>query len=129
MTFLMIECQSCGQYFSINPIESKLQEIKDEKTSPLRCPVSRCCGWVSHIGRDKSEKGFWGCGECGSVWRSRAALFNEIREITKKYPYRASSYVLTDNDITPASFGNESEDYEELVGSEDKDAASSFQRD
>lgn len=129
MSFLMVECQNCGQYFSFNPIESHSQTTQDNKAITIRCPASRCSGWVSYIDATEDGQEFWGCGECGSIWHSKKNLIEEIQEITKKYKYRTSCYVLKDNDITQASPGNETKDYEDLVRSEDKDTASSFQRD
>lgn len=63
-----------------------------QEEHPYRCPVSGCTGWVSHV-RMKRRKPFWGCGECGAMWKHQDALFQGITAAIERYPYRARCYV------------------------------------
>ena len=58
----------------------------------IRCPAHACTGWVCEID-EPGEPAFWGCGECGTVWRPQGALDAAIAEAIGQHSYRASCYV------------------------------------
>ena len=100
------------------------------KNTPLknyRCPVSRCSGWVVLVA-EPEERSFWGCGECGSVWYNRSKLFEEIRKIINRFPYRQRCYVFDGDTILPNKLADESKNYEELVRREPFESATSYIR-
>lgn len=106
MNFIMLQCKLCMNSFPINP--KNISSSIDVEEKKLRCPVEGCYGLVSAV------DDFYGCGECGHVWRDKKLLYLEIMDIIKKYPYRARVYNLNDLDnIKPSEV--EPENYEEIV--------------
>jgi len=87
----------------------------DELT--LRCPEDGCIGWVSFV-KPRSGDSFFGCGECGTVWRTRDELNAAIDAILAKCEYRRASYVRTQEGWSGASLEDEDPKYEELVEEE-----------
>jgi Leucine-rich repeat (LRR) protein len=83
----------------------------------LRCPEKGCIGWVSFV-KPGSGESFWGCGECGTPWRTRDELNAAIDAILAKRRYRRASYVPTPAGWSAASLDDEHPDYEELVEKE-----------
>jgi Zn-finger nucleic acid-binding protein len=76
----------------------------------LRCPVETCTGFVCEV------DDFWGCGECGNVWKDRKSLDQAITQIVKKRAYRAGCYRRRGAEGWAAvSAENEPKDYEALV--------------
>lgn len=98
----------------------------NKKTSPYRCPVSHCAGWVDLI-EDKTSS-FFGCGECGSMWYDEKNFQKEITQIISLYDYRAKCYNMIEDKWMPAPFKNEDKNYESLVESEPFDKSKSFIR-
>ena len=99
----------------------------DDKSPTYRCPVSRCTGWVDLI-EDEDEGDFWGCGECGSIWRKRKNFFAEISAIVKKQKYRQACYRKSGHNWEPEDGDREPDDYEDLVEREEPDAADDYER-
>jgi hypothetical protein len=83
---LAVDCPFCKRM--------ELVEIGPREEEPLRCPVPSCAGFVSRVteGRGAKKASFWGCGECGSIWREVSKLHREIESITKRFPYRKQCY-------------------------------------
>jgi len=116
MQFIMLECLSCFRGFSLNPLTMDtptLQKTMDE--DHLRCPCDSCHGLISYV---EDRKPFWGCGECGSVWLTKAVLFEAIADSIKKHPYRAKVYKKKGNNFVPVPLEDEPENYEETVARE-----------
>lgn len=129
MPFVMLKCPKCwisfGYYLKEN--EEKAEEGCEKEL--VRCPVSRCSGWVSYVsGSPEVETPFWGCGECGSMWFKRQSLSRDIGDIIKKYPYRSPFYVLENGDYLPSEV-HEIKDHQARVEQEDDDHAPDFIRD
>lgn len=76
----------------------------------IHCPTSHCSGWVCFI------DGFYGCGECGNVWFSKADLDQAIDEIIQQYAHRRQVYQKIDNSYQPLE--NEPSSYNALVETE-----------
>ena len=83
----------------------------------IRCPIETCYGWVSEVEENKDSL-FYGCGNCGNIWKNKSTLFESVRSISKKYPYRVSVYLASNDGFTGVSLKEEPEDYDELVTSE-----------
>lgn len=116
--FIVIECPLCGMATTYVPHEGASLVVEKEDP-PYRCPVSHCAGWVSFVEEDAS--GFWGCGECGSIWRKEKNLQSEITNIISRYKYRCGCYMKKSDRWIPAPFSDEDSDYENLVESEPVD--------
>jgi len=112
MNFVMIGCPVCDYPLPFNPQHPRGTMEEPDKEPQLRCPVDACSGWVCKV------EDFWGCGECGEVWRDRKSLNRAISATVKKHPYRAGCYVKKGSGWTPADQAQERSDYEELVESE-----------
>lgn len=80
MSLIFIECSECHRNVPVNPSDLLLlQETpKIEKDSPIKCPI--CDGMVSFIEND-TDGNFYGCGECGSIWRKQENLMKDISEV------------------------------------------------
>jgi hypothetical protein len=122
MKFVMLSCLRCGSGCSV-----QLVPDAPEHEPPYRCPVAGCYGWVSHV-QETPRKSFWGCGECGSIWKTLAALEKEITAIVAKYAYRKKSYRKKAGNWLPADPTKEPSDYDERVLSEAADESESFER-
>ncbi len=72
----MVECTQCFFDFGL--------ELTDqtEPDKPIRCPVKACGGWVSCVTL-KGRTPFYGCGECGTIWKQANLLFDAVAS-TKK---------------------------------------------
>jgi hypothetical protein len=81
-----------------------------------RCPVKTCNGFVSHI--EDQINNFYGCGECGTVWNMKQALFSDIIKIVTKYPYRKSVYKFDEDNIIPVKFELEPVNYDKKISKE-----------
>lgn len=116
MKFIMLECPCCYAGFSLNPqtMEIPPATVKMPEDG-LRCPCSSCYGLISYV---DNQAPFWGCGECGTVWFSKADLFETIKDSIKKYPYRAEVYTKKGNIFIPVEAQNEPRNYEENVAKE-----------
>ena len=113
----MVECGMCGHATDCNPCQvlpGDEQRESPQRGPELRCPVMGCTGCVSEVDADTADS-FWGCGECGNVWRSRAALSKAVTEIVKKFPYRKVCYVRHGHRWDPAPPEEEPADYEDTV--------------
>lgn len=97
-------------------------------TSTYRCPVSACAGWVSLVADDEEEGPFWGCGECGSIWRERVNLLAEIDAMVARFPYRAGCYRRADGGWLPADPASIPAEYERRVQEEPADEAEDYAR-
>lgn len=122
MRFVMLKCPNCGSHSSVSIVEEP-----PEPEVTYRCPVAGCAGWVSEV--DEEGKKFWGCGECGSIWKSLASLEMEIAAIVSKFAYRKKSYRKKGGHWAPGDLSKEVSDYEERVASEPTDTADKFERD
>ncbi|MEH0872581.1 hypothetical protein [Serratia liquefaciens] len=118
---VMMECPSCHSEIAWKPLGTK-------RDVPFRCPISQCGGWVSQV--DSFEDGeFWGCGECGSIWRKKETLMKEISLIQKKYEYRKHCYQKVGAEWVPTALESEFTGYQDLVKSEEPSASTKFERD
>lgn len=111
MSFIMIECGVCHHTIPLNPLNLSTEFTPAE--DQLRCPVIGCYGYISLIEDNK-----FACGECGNVWESKNDLFNDIRKVITKYPYRKKVYIFDKNDIRPISSIKEPKDYDDMVRKE-----------
>ena len=110
----MLECPHCGLFFGI-----ALRPSREEET-PYRCPMSGCAGWVSYVTL-KRRRPFYGCGECGCLWKTEADVFAAISAVVKRYPYRRKSYVRKDGRWLPGDPKKEARSYEERTEREPKE--------
>jgi hypothetical protein len=78
----------------------------------VRCPVQTCSGWVCEV------DDFFGCGECGNIWRSEKELANAIKQSIVIFPYRAAAYMLVGQTWKNNPSGSMASDYEEKVSTE-----------
>ena len=85
--------------------------------SELRCPSKTCYGWASEVEESANSK-FYGCGSCGSVWKTLPELFDAIERIISKYKYRKKVYVKSQNGWHGVELIDEPEEYEDSVISE-----------
>lgn len=109
MNFIMLQCNICMNSFPVNP--KSLDSNIDSEENKLRCPVEGCYGLVSKI------DDFYGCGECGHVWKNKKILHLEILDIIRKYPYRAKVYDFSNsNDITSSKI--EPKYYKDMINKE-----------
>lgn len=111
MTLIMIQCELCHHTIPFNPLNMNQDITSNEEL--LRCPVIGCYGYVSLIEKDE-----FGCGECGNIWESKKDLFNDIRKIITKYPYRANVYIFEKSSIKPVSLIAEPKNYNDMVRKE-----------
>ena len=135
----MIICTECWESVDCNPVavvqggaftekaasgseRSARPEIPSppgsEPSPTFRCPVLGCTGWVCEV-EESPRKTFWGCGECGNVWRTRDKLEKAITKILKKRAYRETCYERSESGWLPADPDQEHPDYEELVEEEE----------
>ena len=76
-SLFMMKCPFCYKSIPINPCDlMSAQERIDEEV--IECPICKE-GIISYIDDDTEQ--FWGCGECGNVWFSKAELDKEIKHI------------------------------------------------
>lgn len=111
MSFIMIECGACHHTIPLNPLNLSIEVTPDEEQ--LRCPIIGCYGYIGLIKENK-----FGCGECGNVWKSKNDLFNDIRKIIIKYPYRKKVYIFDKNDIRPMPLTKEPKNYDDMIRKE-----------
>jgi hypothetical protein len=90
MDFIMVECPKCFGSVSYNPQDADGRQEPQSPEPLYACPCKTCDGFICHV--TNAGPAFWGCGECGEEWRTRAALFKSITEITKTYAYRKQCY-------------------------------------
>lgn len=122
-TSLPFICSNCKRQY----IGEFTKQDNQTSQNHFRCPVSHCAGWISYIEQDGHC--VYACGECGSFWKEKNILFNEIIEITAKFPYRKKSYRFSSNgDITPVPLENEETSYEEQVETEPFDSLNVYER-
>lgn len=115
-----VRCPNCNKF-----TKTSLMNGGGATTSgPYRCPVSRCVAWVSEV----DGPGFWGCGECGSIWHEMDNLLAEITSIIEKFAYRKSCYMEVDGIWQPGDHENEVEGYASLVEQEPEDKGQDFVR-
>src|SRR5262249_48259982 len=111
----------CKKYTDCNPaalVGGDAEAPATPKREPMvRCPCRTCRGWVVKV-EEYPNVFFWGCGECGNVWRDRSKLDEDISKIVKKYKYRRKSYVKLDDGWGPEPQDQEVRNYEERVESE-----------
>lgn len=98
---VMLNCEVCMKLFPYNAPTENIQE-DDVGETPFLCPVPHCGGWVSYI--DDETPPFYGCGECGSVWKDKKSLDKDISRISKRYAYRTAAYKWVDRTWFPASY-------------------------
>src|SRR5262249_27405715 len=88
---LLMDCSKCGLsfYMDFEPAP------KAKKEQIYHCPISGCTGYAVHVENSAlyAPGPFWGCGECGSVWREKDELFDSIDEIVKRFSWRKPVYV------------------------------------
>lgn len=76
----------------------------------IRCPTSHCTGWVCFI--EDEDAPFFGCGECGGTWDSKAQLDADIGKIAAKHPLHRAVYIQIENaGWQSAPFDKEPDDY------------------
>ena len=118
----MIECAVCGITTNCNPLDIVPGSQPSSTPQPtfsdirFRCPTLGCVAWVHEI--NDGEDVFWGCGECGDIWRGQQALDRAISHIVKMFPHRKKVYVRTGKHWSFVPESQEPKNYEELVGKE-----------
>ena len=111
MPFVMLNCNKCGLGFGLD--RSKRQS---EIEIVWRCPNAGCEGFVSFV--EDEDDSFYGCGEDGTVWKSRTQFFDAIESIVDKYPHRLKCYIRNGKEWTPNP--NEPSNLEEHIKEEKK---------
>jgi hypothetical protein len=100
MKFIMIKCHYCSMSYDINSMLLNKQEDKQTAVvNGLKCPKETCAGIVSYI---EDIPPFFGCGQCGNVWFKKEDLYNDIKNIIAKYPYRKQAYNIVNDKYLPA---------------------------
>jgi hypothetical protein len=126
---LNVDCPRCKKWTAINPVAVVAGKDGTVVSTPTyRCPVSACAGWVSYVASNKKKGPFWGCGECGSIWFTKANLLKEIDKIIKKFAYRKKCYRKSKGEWVPAAPDKMPDDYEERVENEPEDASDEYVR-
>ena len=87
----------------------------------VRCPEVACAGWVCDVG-DPDGVIFFGCGECGNVWRSEQALAKAIEAAIARSPFRSKAYTLIGNAWRDNPPGSTATDYAQHIAKEWSDA-------
>ena len=119
---LAIECPHCKDYSTLNPVAVVAGKGGAAVFTPTyRCPVSRCSGWVDYVDNEDDERPFWGCGECGSIWRKKAKLLKEIESIVKTFSYRRKCYRKSKGEWLPADPDKIPDEYDERGEDEPED--------
>ena len=118
MDAVWIDCPKCGSVrFPLKPSKAKSAKRRDkhsiERELIYRCPTSGCTGNVVFV--DPPIGPFWGCGECGGEWSTRAAVIANIKLAIGRYPYRARVYVKKQGDLYPVGLDGEPKNYDKLV--------------
>jgi len=70
-----------------------------------KCPVTHCDGWVVHVNPDEKYMDGrlqWVYGECGSFWRKKQNMINEVLNIVGTFPYRSVYYEIKDKEVKPS---------------------------
>ncbi|MWP61704.1 hypothetical protein [Gilliamella sp. Pas-s25] len=99
MKFIMIQCPYCSMSYAFNPMQlTNLDNKKIPVVNGLRCPKEICTGIVSYI---EDIPPFFGCGECGNVWLKKENLYDDIKNIISKYPYRKHAYNIINGEYLP----------------------------
>jgi hypothetical protein len=111
-TPIAIECSACRQVYLWQPAGCNAEDIHSD-IAP-RCPAAGCDGWVVFV-QETADSSFLGCGECGNVWRSRAALNAAIEKVCGKYSYRAACYFQSEQGYIGVPLEDEVEGYREMV--------------
>jgi hypothetical protein len=83
----------------------------------LRCPEKACAGWVCKV-EELKDVFFFGCGECGNVWRSEQDIASAIENAVDRYPYRARAYAMSGDSWKDKPSGSMASDYEQNVALE-----------
>jgi uncharacterized Zn finger protein len=112
MKLIMLSCELCGDSIPIN-LRSLNSPDQPNLSEQYRCPVKTCNGFVSHIKDEKNN--FYGCGECGTVWTVKQALFTDITKIVSKYSYRKAVYKFDGDNIFPVKLELEPANYDAKV--------------
>ena len=117
MQFIFIECPRCGIGSAV--ILKKGQELPNVTPTVVQSPDVQAGFPISQ--EEKRQKPFWGCGECGSIWRKLENLEREIEAIVAKFSYRRKSYRKKAGKWLPGELDKETRDYDERVENEPPD--------
>ena len=83
MRLVFIKCPECYQNVPINPsdllskVPQKDADKKDNNQKVIECPICHD-GVVCYI--DDKDEQFWGCGECGTIWKTKDDLEKDINK-------------------------------------------------
>lgn len=83
MRLVFIKCPECYQNVPINPsdllskVPQKDADKKDNNQEVIECPICHD-GVVCYI--DDKDEQFWGCGECGNIWKTKDDLEKDINK-------------------------------------------------
>ena len=94
-------------------ISNDVPKIEDRRV--FYCPTPQCVGFVEY---DK-ENDIYECSECGSSWKNKQELFNDISIIVKKYPHRKSVYLKIKNGWRSIPIGTSPDNYGSIVQNEE----------
>ena len=83
----------------------------------VRCTEVACVGWVCAV-EDPNGFRFFGCGECGTVWRSEQVLAKAIEAAIARNPFRSKAYTPTGNSWRDNPSGSTAADYEKQIAKE-----------
>lgn len=115
MAMLLVSCPNCPSH--VNAMQDGAES--NSRSMPVvifRCPIPACWGDVGEVDLGKQGR-FWGCGECGERWRTKAELDRAIDAIVRQYPHRRKAYRKTREGWMPGR--KEIDGWEELVAGED----------
>jgi hypothetical protein len=111
---ILATCPVCeaGTVVQLLPPEPKNAKKNEQQ---YRCPISGCTGYAVYV-TNFDPQPFWGCGECGSVWRQKDELFNDIDRIVKRFAHRRACYKPGNSERwVPGPRKAEPRNYDEMV--------------
>lgn len=121
---LVLICSNCKQHTSWKSDDFDASTIKDFRI--LRCPVGQCHGWVEQVEMNK----LFECFTCGSVWKERRSIDDEVRGMIEKYDYRNEVYILSqEGHFVSDPYANLNSNYYSNVSNEEEGIGKSYRRD
>lgn len=98
-------------------LQRQISSFGGSVSKNIRCPVKACSGWVCEV-EDSPNHTFFGCGECGNVWWKKSELDQAISQAIEKSPYRAQSYLNTEQGWIAQPLKLEDPDFDQKVRKE-----------
>ena len=84
MHLIFVECPCCYVDAPVNPMDLLLTKPSEDKQDEIsiECPI--CVDGIVCYIEDEIDGSFYGCGECGNIWRKKEDLFKDIEKTKKK---------------------------------------------